>query len=134
MPYHIQLNQYLATCLSLTPIPVRVLPSYFWHCIKSQTCEIFPPPNSHILCNSVASLATILAFQKTFPLHPSNLQTVSFSAREVSYFTYGSEYIYRSNLPNSPHPFLPLPHIHMVILYVCVCISALKIGSSVPSF
>ena len=37
------------------------------------------------------------------------------------------------NLPIHPAPFSPLS-VHMFVLYVCVSISALQIGSSVPFF
>ena len=48
------------------------------------------------------------------------------------YFTHGS--VFMSNLISQFIPPSPQPHVHMCILYVCVSIPALQIGSSVPFF
>ena len=56
---------------------------------------------------------------------------VAQSRTRLNQLSSSSEYIYQSNLPNSSHPSLPLPYVHMFILYICVSISALQTGPSV---
>ena len=52
----------------------------------------------------------------------------------TSYLFYTRLCIYvNPNLPMHPTPLSP-PRVHMFILYICVCIPALQIGSSVPFF
>ena len=43
-------------------------------------------------------------------------------------------YVCQSQSPNSSHPCLSPVGIHMFVLYICVSISALQAGSSVPFF
>ena len=75
-------------------------------------------------CSPISAICAIIA--------PSELPVLGSRFPLVVCFTHARVYM---SIPNLPiHPLLSPPHVHAYILYLCISIPALEIGSSIPFF